>query len=173
MKNQPNIVESRVQLSNNIEFFVVEKAKDPMANPMDLYYKTDPISFANQVRGGLLPEDIEGFYSTEEEATNAAHDQVEAVFESAKNLEEKKSTVSTKLEKKITQLQKEVDRLLKIAKEDPNQADSSQTQAESYLAKIKEYRQKHSLVEKSKKELKRVDTEQKHSKQKNVKSKSS
>lgn len=152
-ENQENIIEAPVVLQNNITFWVVEKSKDPMDDPMQLFFETDPIGFANQIRGGLLPEEIEGFYLTEDEANSAAHDQVTAVYERAKGLEEKKVTVSTKLQKKIDKLQREVNSHLKAAKDDPDNADTHQTKAEEVLAKIRDLRGKHKMVDSSKKEL--------------------
>lgn len=155
------IVESPVQLANNVEFYVVEKSKDPMDDPMKLYFKTDPIGFANQIRGGLLPEDIHGIYISEDEALNAAHDQVQSVYEAAKNLEAKKNTVTEKLQKKIQMMQKEVDGHLKAAKNDPQNADAHQTKAEEVLSRIREYRAKHQVVEKAKKPLEEKEKEDK------------
>lgn len=161
LKENENIVEAPVQLANNIEFFVVEKSKDPMDDPMQLSFKTDPIGFANQVRGGLLPEEIHGFYLDENEAMNAAHDLVQSVYETARGLEEKKGKVTEKLQKKINQLQKEVDAHLKAAKHDPVNADSHQTKAESVLAQIKELRGKQTIIEKSKKPLEEKEVQKK------------
>lgn len=153
LRENENIVEAPVKLANNIEFFVVEKAKDPMANPMDLMYNTDPISFANQVRGGLLPEDVHGFYLTEDEATNAAHDLVQAVYEAARGLEEKKGKVTEKINKAIDRLQKEVSMHMKASKENPMEAEKHDMAAQDKMAKIQELRAKHKMVEGSKKQL--------------------
>lgn len=151
------IVEAPVELASNIEFWVVEKAKDPMANPMDLAYSTDPIGFANQVRGGLLPEDIYGIYMSEEEATNAAHDQVQAVYEAAKGLEDKKMKVAEKINKAIDRLQKEVSMHMKASKENPMEAEKHDMEAQGKMAKIQELRAKHKMVEGSKKQLEKEE----------------
>lgn len=166
LKESKEIVESPLELANIVEFFVVEKSKDPMDDPMKLVWKTDPVSFANQIRGGLLPEDIHGFYLTEDEALSVAHDTVQSVYEAARGLEEKKSKVTTKLGSKIKSLQKEVDAHLRAAKEDPINADSHQTQAEAVLARIRELRKKSDLVEKSKKPLEEKEKEEKPEKKK-------
>jgi hypothetical protein len=157
LKESDTIVEAPVQLANNFQFFVVEKSKDPMDKPMDLLFETDPIGFANQIRGGLLPEEIHGVYLSEEEAINTAHDLVQAVYETAKGLEEKKVQVTEKINKKIAQLQKEINSRLKAAKSDPMNAENYETQAEALMSQIKELRAKNSLVEKSKKPLEEKD----------------
>lgn len=157
IKENENIQEAPVQLANNIEFFVVEKSKDPMDDPMELSFKTDPIGFANQVRGGLLPEDIHGFYLDENEALNAAHDLVQAVYETARGLEEKKGKVTEKIHKKIAQIQKEVNAHLKASKADPLNAENYEAQVEALMTQIKELRAKHSIIEKSKKPLEEKD----------------
>jgi DNA repair exonuclease SbcCD ATPase subunit len=161
LKENENIQEAPVQLANNIEFYVVEKSKDPMDDPMNLSFKTDPIGFANQVRGGLLPEDIHGFYLDENEAMNAAHDLVQAVYETARGLEEKKGKVTEKIHKKIAHIQKEVNAHLKAAKSDPVNAENYEAQVEALLSQIKELRAKHSIIEKSKKPLQEKEVEKK------------
>ena len=148
-----NIVEAPVELASNIEFFVVEKSKDPMDDPNDLVFASDPISFANQIRGGLLPEDVVGFYLSEDEALNAAHDQVQAVYEAARGLEDKKNTVTEKINKAIDRLQKEVNMHMKASRENPLEAEGHDTQAANKMMKIKELRAKHKMVEGSKKQL--------------------
>lgn len=163
---ESNIVEAKVNLANNIEFYVVEKSKRPDDNPMELMYKADPLYFANQIRGGLLPEDIQGFYLSEDEALDAAHDQVAAVFEAAKRLEEKKHKVTDKIQKKISTLQKQMDAHLKAAKSDPAAADDHEAKAEAILSDIKELRAKHGLVEKSKTALPEKEKDEKGTKEK-------
>jgi len=152
-KVKSKITESSKNLANNVEFFVVEKPKTPEDNPIYLTYKADPISFALQVQGGFMPQDVHGFYLEEEEALSVAHDLVTAVFEQATALEEKKAKVSDKLQKVIDKLQKEVNKYLKLAKNDPNQSETHHAKAEQLMSKIKTLRSKHKLVEKSKKTI--------------------
>ena len=151
-----NIVEQpskTPQIENNLEFWVVEKPTDPMADPMTLVHKSDPFKFAMQVRGGLVPDEVLGFYLDEDEALNAAHDQVTAVFEAAKALEEKKDAVIGKLDKHIARLQKEINQHMREAGDNPDQADNHHQEAERKMATIKELRSKHKMVGQSKKEL--------------------
>lgn len=129
-------------LIKDLEFWVVEKAPTPEADPMDLVFKTNPVSFALQVRGGLNVSKILGFYLDENEAMDAAHDEVTAVFESAKALEEKKVAVTAKIEETIKKLQKEVNRCME---------EGDDQKAQMYLEKISQLRSKGQMVEASKK----------------------
>lgn len=138
-------IEEAAGLASNIEFWVVEKAMSPQDNPLDLYYKSSPLSFGNQMIGGLLSQQIYGFYSDETAAENAAHDQVEAVVEAAKNLEEKKMQVTSKIEEVIKKMQKEINSCLEEG------SDESMLKAETMMQKIKELRMKGKVVEASKK----------------------
>ncbi len=131
-------------LANNFTFWVVEKPETPTQEPSELFFETDPIGFANQVAGGLMPENISGFYLSEEEASEAAHDEVVAVFEAAKALEEKKMAVTTKIEETIKNLQKEVNRCMEEGLDE---------KAQMYLQKISELRSKSQMVEASKKPI--------------------
>ena len=157
LKESKELVEADSSFANNITFFVVEKPQDPAVDPLTLFYPSDPMQFANQVAGGLRKEDIHGFFLTEEEADNAAHDLVKSVFEAAQNLETKKSTVATKLQKAIDKLQKEINSHMKMSKESPADAQQHDEEVERRLAKIKEYRAKLKAVEGSKRQLETKD----------------
>lgn len=147
------------EMGNTLEFWVVEKPMDPEDDPMTLVHQSDPFKFANQVRGGLMPEQVFGFYLDEDEALNAAHDQVHAVFEAAKALEEKKEAVIGKLDKHIKRLQQEINQHMKEAGENPDQADNHHMEAERKMAMIKELRGKHKMVGESRRELVKKEKE--------------
>ena len=155
MKKLPQHVKKETKLNeavleNTFNFWVVEKSKSPADNPLDLVFETDPIGFANQVRGGLVPEDIYGFYLDEVESHYAAHDQVKAVFEAAKSLEEKKVAVAEKIEKTIKKLQQEVSRCTK---------EGDEQRAKNILEKITQLKQKGQMVEASKKPIEEISYE--------------
>lgn len=143
----------------SFDFWVVRKPESHSDNPMNLVFKTSPLEFAYQVRGGMMPEEILGFYQDESEAYDVAHDQVLAEYKKAKALEEKKDLVATKLQKKIDELQKLAETHMKAMKSEPENAEAHQIKAESYLAKIKELRGKHKSVEKAKKPLEEKEGE--------------
>jgi len=68
---------ARLRVTNDVYFYVVTKAS-PNSEIGDIFFKVDPIGFANQIRGGLKPEEIVVITSDMEEARAAAFDQVEA-----------------------------------------------------------------------------------------------
>jgi len=142
--------QQQAALANNFTFWVVEKPKTPADHPLDLIFETDPIGFANQVRGGLTSDTIYGFYLEEADAQDAAHDQVTAVFEAAKALEEKKLTVTEKIEKTIAKLQKEATRCMKEGNEE---------RAKAMLEKITKLKAQGRVVEASKKPLEEISYE--------------
>lgn len=151
------------KIPNNIEFFVVEKPMSPSENPQMLVHKSDPFTFARQVIGGLREDQVYGFFLDEEEADNAAHDLVDAVYESAKNLEMKKETVLEKLNKHINRLQKEINGHMKSASDLPEEADKHHMMAERKMQMIKAMREKHKMVEAAKKELPELKQDKKRS----------
>lgn len=68
---------ARLRVTNDVYFYVVTTAS-PDSEIGDVFFKVDPIGFANQIRGGLKPEQIVIITSDMEEARAAAYDQVEA-----------------------------------------------------------------------------------------------
>lgn len=161
LQENAEIVETPIQLENNVEFWGVKRSTDPMDDPGKLTFKSDPVSFGNDLRGGVLPQDIHGFYLSEEEALRVAEGLVQATYESARTLEAKKNTVTEKIQKKINELQRQVDEYLRAAKSDPDNADAHQTRAEEVLTRIREYRAKHGVVEKAKRPLEEKGKEDK------------
>lgn len=156
-----NMNEVTSKFESELEFYVVEHPESPTENPQMLVHKSDPFMFARQVIGGLRPEQVYGFYLDENDAINAAHDLVDAVYESAKNLETKKDTVIEKLNKHINKLQKEINMHMKSASDNPQEADQHHTMAERKMAMIKEMRNKHKMVEAAKQQLPEKNKEQK------------
>lgn len=138
------------RLIQNLEFWVVEKAPAPGTDPTDMVFKSDPIHFAKQMLAGLDPADLLGFYLDENEAMDAAHDEVSSVYENAKNLEEKKMAVTGKIEETIKKLQEEVNRCME---------EGNDQKAQQVLQKIAELRSKHQMVEASKKPIEEKEEE--------------
>lgn len=138
---------------NNVVFWVVEKPQSPTENPMMLVHQSDPFTFARQVIGGIREDEVYGFFLDEDEALSAAHDLVDAVYESARNLEMKKETVLEKLNKHINKLQKEINQHMKMANESPTEADNHHMMAEKKMHMIKSMRDKHKMVEAAKQQL--------------------
>lgn len=161
LKESTEMIETPVELANNMQFYGVRKTNDPMADAAGLVQAYDPVAFGNEMQNGLLPQDLHGFYMSEEEALTAANEIVRNVYETARNLEEKKGKVTEKIQKKINALQKEVNAHLKASQADPTNADDHQAKAEAVLSQIKELRAKSGIVEKSKKPLQEKEKEDK------------
>ncbi len=139
-------------LANNVYFWMVVNPESAGANPEDLVYPgdeqgkqgMDPFTFGRIVLGGLQPSQVHGFYLSKEEALNAANQKVQEVNQAAKTLEEKKGMVTEKIEKVIKELQKEVNRCME---------EGNDQEAQMYLEKITALREKHRMVEASKKPI--------------------
>ena len=135
--------------TDNVYFWMVEKPEANGANPLALVYPEDeqgmdPFTFAKIVMGGLTPNQVYGFYTSKDDALNAAHDVVVAVNEAAKALEAKKMDVSSKIEETIKKLQKEVNRCMD---------EGDDMGAQQKLERISQLREKYNMVEASKKPL--------------------
>jgi vancomycin resistance protein YoaR len=139
-------------------FYAVRKAERPDNKLDELLHEVDPFAFSElHSTGAVMPEGIHGFYLNKEEAIEEANGQLKAVYEKFAKLEEKKGKVSDKLQKRMATLQKQVNQHLKDAKLDPSNADIHQTKAEELLAKIRQIRDKHKMVEGSKKPLPKLE----------------
>lgn len=147
------------KIPHNVVFWVVENPKSPTENPDMLVFQSDPFTFARQVLGGLREDEVYGFFMDEEEASNAAHDLIDSVYESAKNLELKKETVLEKLNKHINKLQRDINGHMKAASELPEEADKHHMMAERKMQMIKSMRDKHKMVEAAKKTLPQKEEE--------------
>lgn len=143
-----------------LKFYAVRKPERPDAKLEEILHEVDPFSFSQlHSTGAVMPEGIHGFYLNQEEALGEAQKQLKAVYEKFAKLEEKKGKVSEKLQKRMDSLQKQVNRHLKDAKADPANADLHQTKAEQLLSKIRTLRDKHKMVETSKKPLPKLEEE--------------
>jgi len=103
---------------------------------------------------GLAPDQIVGFYLDEAEAGEKARLLLDGMYDTARNLEEKKEEVSGKLQKAIDKLQKKAEQHMKMVKKDPDNADMHHEEAEKAMARIKTLRKTHKDVESSKKPIK-------------------
>lgn len=148
------------ELMNNVNFHVVMKPTTPGDDYMDLTFPTTPILFANLIMSGKVDvNNIAGFYMTDEEAQGVAQGLTESMYQSAKELEEKKMMVTEKIAKAINKLQKHLNNELRAADENPANADQHQMKAEAIMMQIKKLRENNKMVESSKKELPSKDEE--------------
>lgn len=154
MKNLPQKVkkEGREPL-NNVQFWVVKTPTSHESNVQDIMAPADPFQFCEMHKNGLAPDQVAGFFMEEDEARKVAEGLLTGLYEAAKALEEKKIMVAEKLQKTMDNLQKEAQRCMKSMKEEPENADKHQAKLEEVMARMKDLRQKHTLVERSKKEL--------------------
>lgn len=67
----------RLRVDNDTFFYVVQKAS-PDSTLGDIISRFDPLSFANNIRGGLKPEEIVLITTDRDKALSAAHDQIKA-----------------------------------------------------------------------------------------------
>lgn len=142
---------------NNIEFWVVIKPTSHESTVQDIMSPADPFQFCEMCNSGLSPDQVAGFYNDEVEASKKAQGMLDGLYETAKALEEKKELVSGKLQKTIDALQKKAEEHMKMVKKDPENAESHHAEAEKAMAKLKELRGKHKMVEGSKKALKPLE----------------
>jgi len=142
------------ELHSDLDFFVVTMPMDHTAKVSDLVQQHNPISFAQACQeGSCNMHECSGFYMEEGDAHQHAYNLVKGLYESAKALEEKKETVSGKLQKKIDQLDKEAQKHLKMAKQDVDNKEKHRAAAKALLDQIEQLESKHKVVSGSKKEL--------------------
>jgi len=142
---------------DTIEFWVVQKPTSHESSIQDIVTSCDPFQFVDMCRSGLAPDAVHGFYTEEEDAEKAGKQLLTDMYHSAKSLEEKKEEVTTKLQKTIDKLQKKAEEHMRMVKKEPDQADHHHEEAEKIMARIKELRGKHKMVETAKKQLKPLE----------------
>jgi len=143
--------------TNSMEFWTVMVPTDYTQNVKDIAIPCDPFQFADMARSGLSPDQVHGFFPDQEQAIKEARELLFGRYNEAKSLEEKKMEVTTKLQKRMGDLQKMAETHMKSMKTDPENAEGHQLKAEGLMAKIKELRERHKMVEGSKKELKEMN----------------
>jgi len=159
IKSLPKHVEESEELDeaypgNGFKFYYVTTPA-PGEAAKSLVGETTPERFAKAWGADHIDfDEIEDYYATREEALAAAEELVDSLQESMKRVEEKKGIATSRLEETIKKLQKEVNDHLDEATANPDAADQHHTKAEAKMAKIKELRQKCSMIEASKKPMK-------------------
>lgn len=142
---------------DNIQFWVVIKPTSHESTVQDIMAPADPFQFCEMHKNGLAPNQVAGFFTDEAEASKKAESMLEALYQAAKTLEEKKAMVSDKLQKTVDKLQKEAQSCMKSMKEQPEKADEYHAKLEGIMARLKDLRGKHKMVEESKRELAKKD----------------
>ena len=115
----------------------------PDSSPEDLVHTTHAFGM-----GQYDPTTIHGIYNDEKEANLVAEAICNELQKYLAEVEKKKGEVSMKLEAAIAKLQKEVNRCMD---------EGNDTKAQETIQKIAELRNKHKMVEASKKEMKPIE----------------
>lgn len=148
------------QAPMTVKFCMVKRPDSYQQSVKDIVSNVTPFQFADMVQGGITPDHVHSFHSNEEDAVKEAIKILSELYNRAKALEEKKSEVSEKLQKRINDLQKMAEGHMKSMKTDPQNADQHHMKAEGYMTRIKELREKHKSVEGSKKIVEDMDYEE-------------
>ena len=129
------------------QIFVVLKP-GPESSPEDLVHQTHAFGM-----GQFEPQGVHGVYNDENEANLVAEAACTELQKHLEEIEEKKHTVTGKVDKIIEKLQRQINAHMKEASEVPERADEAHALAEKKLAEIKNLREKRKMVEASKKPL--------------------
>lgn len=150
--------EGMYSTEGEVEFYSVldpKQLEDEIKNAVSLVGVYDPIEFAKDWGAGSIEfHQIYGFYYDKDEAMKVAEELLDSVYETARQLEEKKGQVTTKLQKRIDTLHKEAEHHMKMAKKEPEKAEEHRELVKALMDTIKDLQGKHEAVEKSKKVLK-------------------
>jgi hypothetical protein len=158
VKKEGQVEEGMGVYGEDVEFYVVldpEQLDKEISSANNLVRHSDPITFAKDWgRGAIEFNQIYGFYLEEQDAMNAANELLDTVYETARQLEEKKGQVTDKLQKRIDVLHKEAEHHMKMAKKEPENAEKHRELVKALMDTIKDLQGKHKAVEESKKVLK-------------------
>lgn len=158
VKKEGQLNEERPAYGGDVDFYIVldpDQLEREVSNASSLVRSSDPITFAKDWgRGAIEFNEIFGFYLDQQEANNVANELLDSVYETARQLEEKKGQVTDKLQKRIDTLHKEAEHHMKMAKKEPEKAEEHRELVKALMDTIKDLQGKHEAVEKSKKVLK-------------------
>jgi uncharacterized membrane-anchored protein YjiN (DUF445 family) len=128
---------------DNIGQISVVLKPTPGASPEDLVHTTHAFGMHQ-----FDPMQVHGIYPDEKQAHQIAEAACSAMEEHLQAIEEKKHEVTAKIEETIQKLQKEVNRCMEEGLDE---------RAQRVIQKIAELRQKHQMVEASKKEIEKEE----------------
>ena len=131
--------------------FVVLKP-NPESTPADLVHQTHAFGI-----GQFEPQQVHGIYTDGNEANLVAEAACTKLRKHLGEIEKKKDTAISKIDKHIQRLQKEINSHMKDATEIPEMAEKHHELAERKMNVIRELRNKHKLVKSSKKQLPEVE----------------
>ena len=128
------------------DIFVVMKPT-PDDSPVDIMHPTHAFGMHQ-----FDPTQVHGVYNDEEEANMVAEATCNELYKHMKEIEDKKHTVTEKIQHMISKMQREVNKHMKSGKE---------REAQMMLEKISNLRNKHKSVQASKQEIKPLEEKQK------------
>lgn len=158
-KGLPTKVKNEMQYDNQIGSTYAVKKADKNCTPDSMVFHFDPVMGVSST--GIHPDSIYGLYPDEKTAQTIAEKVYKEFEDGVKKLEEKKGTVTTKLQKAIDKLEKQRKDHMKMAKDNPKEASTHKSHVEAIEGKIKNLMDKLEKVEKSKKPIEEVEDESK------------
>jgi hypothetical protein len=132
--------------------FVVLKP-GPESTPQDIMHQTHAFGM-----GQFDPQGVHGIYTDKDEAGLVAEAACNELRKHLEEVEGKKDTVISKIDKHIARLQKEINAHMKEATEIPEMSEKHHELAERKMAMIRGLRDKHKAVKAAKKELPKKDS---------------
>jgi DNA repair exonuclease SbcCD ATPase subunit len=165
-KGLPAKVKSEGQYDNTVGNVYLVLRPDTYTNVQDMVKEIDPVMGCSH--SGIDHQTVYGAYKSIEEAQKAAEKAHADHITSMKKLEEKKGTVTTKLQKAIDKLEKERKDHMKMAKDNPKDAGTHKSHVEAIETKIKNLMDKLEKVEKAKKPIEEEDDSKKKELSENI-----
>lgn len=135
------------------KMFVVLKPS-PQSSPADIVHQTHAFGM-----GQFDPQSVHGVYGDQEEANLVAEAACNELYKHLSEVEKKKDTVVSRIDKHIARLQKEINAHMKEATERPELSEGHHQLAEKKMNIIKGLRDKQRMVKMSKKELPKKEEE--------------
>jgi hypothetical protein len=131
--------------------FVVLKP-GPESTPQDIMHQTHAFGM-----GQFEPQSVHGVYTDQNEAELVAEAACTKLRKHLEEVEKKKDTVISKIDKHIARLQKEINAHMKEATEIPEMSEKHHELAERKMAMIRGLRDKHKAVKAAKKQLPEIE----------------
>lgn len=150
-KGLPTKVKETMAYDNQIGSPYAVKRADDSCTPDNMVFSFDPVMGVHNT--GIQPDSVYGLYPDEKTAQSIAEKVYKEYQDSKVKLEEKKGTVTTKLQKAIDKLEKQRKDHMKMAKDNPKDAGTHKSHIEAIETKIKGLMDKLEKVEKAKKPI--------------------
>lgn len=133
------------------KIFVVLKP-GPESTPQDIMHQTHAFGM-----GQFEPQNVHGIYTDKDEAGLVAEAACTELRKHLEEVEKKKDTVLSKIDKHIARLQKEINAHMKEATDIPEMSEKHHELAERKMGMIRNLRDKHKMVKAAKKQLPEIE----------------